>query len=92
MDTWREKMNAETSATKARTEAIKTRTKAMRENMGASHMGMVAEIKAERDRETLACQEMEASLEEEEPTSVDMKPEVAQDEKVPVEDATVMPV
>jgi hypothetical protein len=42
-------------------------------------------------KETMACQEMEAHLEEE-PTSVDMKPEVAQEEEVPTEDATVMPV
>jgi hypothetical protein len=44
------------------------------------------------EEETMACQGMEARLEDEEPTSVDMKPEVAQDEKVRVKDATVMPV
>jgi hypothetical protein len=38
----------------------------------------------------MACQEMEARLEEEEPTSVDMKPKAAQEKEVPVEDATVM--
>lgn len=43
-------------------------------------------------KETMACQEMEARLEEEEPTSVDMKPEAAQQEEVPIEDATVIPV
>jgi hypothetical protein len=44
-------------------------------------------------KETMACREKaEARLEEEDPASVDMKPEVAQDETVPVEDATVMPV
>jgi hypothetical protein len=32
----------------------------------------------------MACQEMEARLEEEEPTSVDKKPEVAQQREVPV--------
>jgi hypothetical protein len=41
---------------------------------------------------TMACQEMEARQEEEEPTSVDMKSEVAERREVPVEDATVMPV
>jgi hypothetical protein len=41
--------------------------------------------------ETLACQEMEARQEEEEPSSVERKPEVAERE-VPVEDAEVMPV
>jgi hypothetical protein len=40
----------------------------------------------------MACQEMEACQEEEEPTSVDMKPEAAQQEEVPMEDATVIPV
>jgi hypothetical protein len=43
-------------------------------------------------KETIACQEMEAHLEEEEPTSVDRKPEVAQNEEVHVEDAVVKPV
>jgi hypothetical protein len=43
--------------------------------------------------ETIACQEMEAHPEEEKLTSVDTKPEAAeQQEEVPVEDATVMPV
>jgi hypothetical protein len=42
-------------------------------------------------KETTACQEMEACLEEEEQTSVEMKPEVAQKE-VPKEDAVVQPV
>jgi hypothetical protein len=41
----------------------------------------------------MACQEtMEARLEAEEPTSVDMTPEVADDQEVPVEDAVEMPV
>jgi hypothetical protein len=44
------------------------------------------------DAETIACQEMEAHLEEEKPASVDTKPEAAQEEEVPIEDATVMPV
>jgi hypothetical protein len=77
----------------ARTEVIKARTKAVRENMGTSHKEIVAEVKPERDAEsmacqetmevhleedgTMACQEMEARPEEEEPTSVDMKPEAA---------------
>jgi hypothetical protein len=46
MDTWREKIAAET-------EAIKTRTKAMQEKMGTSHKEMVAETKPERDMETM---------------------------------------
>jgi outer membrane translocation and assembly module TamA len=42
--------------------------------------------------ETMACQEIEARLEEKEPTSVDTKPEVAQQREVPVEDEVVKPV
>jgi hypothetical protein len=43
-------------------------------------------------KETMACQEMEARLEEKELTSVDRKPKVAQQREVPVEDAVVKPV
>jgi hypothetical protein len=66
--------------------------KAWREEMAASHKETVAETKSEMDVEMIACQEMEALSEEKKPTSVDMKPEVAQKEQVPVQDATVMPV
>jgi hypothetical protein len=88
---WREEMAARLERFSAETEAIKARTKAMRGNMGTSHKEMVAKTKLERDMETLACretteahleeegtmacQEMEARPEEEEPTSVDMRPE-----------------
>jgi hypothetical protein len=41
---------------------------------------------------TMACQEMEARLEEKELTSVDRKPEVAEQREVPNEDAIVKPV
>jgi hypothetical protein len=60
--------------------------------MDASHKEMVAESKPEMDVKTMACQEMEARPEEKKPTSVDTKPEVAQKEEVPVQDATVVPV
>jgi hypothetical protein len=40
----------------------------------------------------MACQEMEAHLQEEKPTSEDMKPEAAERREVPTEDAEVMPV
>jgi hypothetical protein len=40
----------------------------------------------------MACQEMEARPEEEKPTSADRKPEAAEEYKVPVEDAEVIPV
>jgi hypothetical protein len=39
----------------------------------------------------MVCQEMEERLAEEEPTSVDRKPEVAQQPKVPNEDAVMKP-
>jgi hypothetical protein len=42
--------------------------------------------------ETTACQEMEARPEEKEPTSPDRKPEAAQKEEVPAENAEVIPV
>jgi hypothetical protein len=58
--------------------------------MDTSHKEMVAETKPET--EMMACQEMEEHLEEEELTSVDRKPEVAQQREVPVEDAEVLPV
>jgi hypothetical protein len=43
-------------------------------------------------KETMACQEVEARLEEEEPTSVDMKSDVTEWREFLIEDATVMPV
>jgi hypothetical protein len=43
-------------------------------------------------QETMACREMKERLEEEEPTSVETKPEVAHQREVPVEDAVVKPV
>jgi hypothetical protein len=46
-----------------------------------------------RDKGTVACQElMEAHLEQERPTLLDTKPEVAQQCSVPKEDAKMMPV
>jgi hypothetical protein len=60
--------------------------------MESSHKGIVAETKPETGIKTMACQEMGAHPEEEEPTSVDMKPEAAEQSEVPVQDATVMPV
>ena len=43
-------------------------------------------------KETLACLEMEARPEEEEPASVNRKPEAAEQREFPVEAVTVMPV
>jgi hypothetical protein len=89
---WREKMAAWKEKMAAETRAIQARTKAMRENMGTSHKEMVAEATLERNIETIACQEIEAHLDEEKPTSVDMKPEAVQQREVPNEDAIVKPV
>jgi hypothetical protein len=71
---------------------------AMWEDMKADHKEMMARMDAFRAnmkysrKEMMDCQEnMEAHLEgKEEPASVDMEPEVAQE--VPKEDAAVMPV
>jgi hypothetical protein len=58
----------------------------------ASRKEIVAESKPETEIKTMACQEMEARQEEEGPTSVEMKPEATEEEEVPAENATVMPV
>jgi hypothetical protein len=57
MRVWRENIATETRA-------IEARTAAMWEMMNTSHKEMVAESKPEMDAETMACQEMEACLEE----------------------------
>jgi hypothetical protein len=64
---------------------------AVQDMTDASHEEMVAEITPPKDVETMACQGTEARQEDIEPTSLDRKPEVAQEE-VPVESATIMPV
>jgi hypothetical protein len=60
--------------------------------MGISHREVVPEATPGTNIETIACQEMEARLDEEKPTSVDRKPEAADEEEVPVQDAIVEPV
>jgi hypothetical protein len=60
--------------------------------METSHRDIVAEVKPEMNINTMACQEMEERLEEEQPTSLDRKPEAAEQREVPVKDAKVMPV
>jgi hypothetical protein len=85
MMAWGEKIDAETRAIDARTEAV-------RRMMDVKHEVIVAESKPEMEIKTMACQEMEARPEEEEPTPVDMKPEEAEQREVPVEDGEVMPV
>jgi hypothetical protein len=88
----RKEMDANQAKADAKWKAWRKRMAVSREKMNASLKEMVAEIKPEMEIETTACEEMEAHLEEEEPALVDMKTEVAQDEKVPVGDAIVMPV
>jgi hypothetical protein len=73
----------------------------MMARMGANHEEMMAVRRAWRQTDTkdnegeaMACEEKtEVRLEEkEEPTSVEMKPEVAHDQEVPVQEAEVVPV
>jgi hypothetical protein len=68
--------------------------KAWREEMAAERRAIQARTEdTQAEMEEMACREMtEAHPEEKNPTSVDMKPELTQNEKVPVEVATVMPV
>jgi hypothetical protein len=73
---------------------IMARLDAHQSRMDAIHKEMMAWLTDTNDNgeETVACQEkMEARLEEEKPASMEMKPEVAQEE-VPREDTAVMPV
>ncbi|PNF29782.1 hypothetical protein B7P43_G10691 [Cryptotermes secundus] len=85
----KEEMLSKLDSDQAKVEADR---KTWREELATSHSGM-AKIKPETDKEMLACREMmEAHLQEEEKrTSLDRKPEVAQQE-VPIEDAIVKPV
>jgi hypothetical protein len=46
--------------------------------MEAAAGGMVAEATTESNMKTMSCQEMEERPEEEQPTSLDRKPEAAQ--------------
>jgi hypothetical protein len=97
METNKEEMKADRKTGKdflAKMEAMK----AWREKVDADMKAWGEEICWMRSettntrKETMACQEMEARQEEEEPSSVDRKPEVAEQREVPVEDAEVMPV
>jgi hypothetical protein len=75
-------------AYQAKTEAILLAMQVME----TSHKGIGAETKPETEIKTMACQEMEARLEEKKLTSPDRKPEAAQKEEVPAENAEVIPV
>jgi hypothetical protein len=77
-------------AIQQRIEQIKARTEAMQRKIGSSHMEIVSAFKPKIEKVTMACQEME-TRQEEKPTSLDRKPEAAQEE-VPIEEAKVMPV
>jgi hypothetical protein len=85
----KEDLMAKLDAYQAKTDAVLLAMQVM-ENI---HREMVTEATPERDMETIACRETtEARIEEKEPTSVDRKPEAAQQREVPVEDAVVKPV
>jgi hypothetical protein len=84
MRAWGEKMDEY----QAKTDAVLLAMQVME----TSHREMVAEATPERILETLACQEMEARQEEEKPTSLDRKPEAAEERQVPEENAEVIPV
>jgi hypothetical protein len=74
--------------------SINAKMETMLARMDASHKKMTAWLTDTNDNreEMMACQEtMEACLECKEPASVEMKPEVA-DEEVPLEDAARTPV
>jgi hypothetical protein len=73
-------------------EKIRREIKSGQTEMRAIIKAWSSDLKINRE-ETMACQDtMEALLEEDKPASVDMTPEVAHEQEVPVEDATVMPV
>jgi predicted transposase YbfD/YdcC len=76
METMQVKADADREERKADQRKLK---EMMMKMMDVSHKEMVAVIKPERDMETMACQEMEAHLEEKEPIPVDMKPEAAEE-------------
>jgi hypothetical protein len=80
MKAWREEMAAWQEKMDAETVAIRAETEALREEMAVMRYKWVND---NRD-EMLACQEMEARLEEEKPVSVCTKPAAAQQEKVPL--------
>jgi hypothetical protein len=76
-------------------EEIMADSKAWREKMAAEREAWREAIRSmgfettNTGKETMACQERQARLEEEEQTSAETKPEVAQQREVPVEDAVL---
>jgi hypothetical protein len=89
---WQEEMAVMRKEMDANQAKVDAEWKAWRKRMDTSHKEIMAEIKPGRDMETMAYQEMEAHPEEEKPASVDMKPEAAEQQEVPIQDVTVMPV
>jgi hypothetical protein len=85
------KMDASQKEAEAYREDIKE-IKSGQAEMRAIIKAWSSNLKINRE-ETLACQEKtEARLEEDKPASVDMTPEVAHEQEVPLEDVVVMPV
>jgi hypothetical protein len=83
---WKEKMDAKTEAIRRETVAIRAETKARREMRNASRKETAAVIEPETEVKTMACQEMAAHQEEEEPNSAERKPEAAEQREIPVDD------
>jgi hypothetical protein len=88
-----EDMSADMKARLEEIAALTDKIWAARQEMrNASRKETATVVEPETKVNTMACQEMEARPEEEKPAPVDTKPEAAQQEEVPVEDAEVIPV
>jgi hypothetical protein len=88
-----EDMSADMKARLEEIAALTDKIWAARQEMrNVSHKEAAAVIEPETEVNMMACQGMEAHQEEEKPASLDTKPEAAQQEEVPVEDAEVIPV
>jgi hypothetical protein len=75
-------------------EKMDANLKSMQERMNAGHKEMMAWLKDLKinGEETMACQEKTEARLQDKPASVDMPPEVAHEQEVPLEDAARMPV
>jgi hypothetical protein len=92
MDAIQEKADANHAKTDINLKEMRYEIKAGQAKMRSIFNAWSSDLKITQE-ETMAFQEtMKARLEEEEPASVEMKPEVAHEQEVPLEDAVVMPV
>jgi hypothetical protein len=88
---WREEMAAMRKEMDANQAKAETRHKDFLARMDARWNAWREIMNASHDK-TVAYQEVEARPQEKEPTSVDTKPEAAEERQVPEENTTVMPV